>query len=98
MKKRTAERYASANDLLKDLESLRASLRATATTTVAHAAAASSASNRRALVAAAAAMPIVVAAGGWWRGSRRERANTQAAVAEFRRLIEAEQFSAIVSV
>ena len=34
LKKRPSERYVSANDLLKDLEALRESLRATATTTV----------------------------------------------------------------
>lgn len=93
LKKRTGERYASANDLLKDLEALRASLRATATTTVSHAAAASSASNRRALLVAAAAIVIVVAAGGWWlRVSTRAR-DTQAAVAEIRGLLEAEAFA-----
>ena len=97
LKKRTGERYVSANDLLKDLEALRASLRATATTTVAHAAAASSASNRRALVVAAAAILIVAAAGGWWlRVSTRAR-DTQAAVAEIRRLIEAEDFADVLS-
>ena len=94
LKKRTSERYASATDLLKDLEALRASLRATATTTVAHSAAASSASNRRALVVAAAAILIIAAAGGWWlRVSTRAR-NTQAAVAEIRQLIEGEDFAA----
>ena len=93
LKKRTGERYASANDLLGDLEAFRASLRGTATTTVAHAAAASSASNRRAVVVAAAAILIVAAAGGWWlRVSTRAR-STQAAVAEIRGLIEAEDFA-----
>ena len=93
LKKRTSDRYASANDLLNDLEALRASLRATATTTVAHAAAASRASNRRALVVAAAAILIVAAAGGWWlRVSTRAR-ETQAEVAEIRRLIDAEDFA-----
>jgi dienelactone hydrolase len=93
LQKRTSDRYASANDLLNDLEALRASLRATATTTVAHAAAASSASNRRALVVAAAAILIIAAAGGWWlRASTRAR-ETQAAVAEIRRLIDGEDFA-----
>ena len=94
LKKRTGERYGSANGLLQDLEALRASLRATPTTTVAYTAPARRASNRRALVVAAAAILIVASAGAWWlRVSMRAR-ETQAAVAEIRRLIEAEEFPA----
>ena len=93
LKKHTSERYASANDLLKDLEAFRASLRSTATTTVAHPAVASGASNRRALVVAAAAIVVMAAAGAWWlRVSTRAR-DTQAAAAEIRRLIEGENFA-----
>jgi len=93
LQKRVGERYASAHDLLAELESLRSLMGESATAAVAHAASASRASrNKRSMAIGAAALVLLAAASLWFVTRSLRARQTQVMVDEIRTMVEHDRF------